>query len=168
MTIAHNAHQRVYTAVRNGTLIKPKKCEICFREVRLDAHHHNGYDEPHVLDVQWLCRRCHFKLHSPPGERSITSVENIKVAQAAYKEFMNNPVHPTDCACVRCKWNNPNYVHPSGCRCARCINEVKTNCPQGHPYDEENTLIDASTGSRRCRECNKIQCHNNYEKRKLK
>lgn len=30
-------------------------------------------------------------------------------------------------------------------------NFLKTHCPQGHPYDEENTYVHA--GSRRCRQC---------------
>jgi hypothetical protein len=32
------------------------------------------------------------------------------------------------------------------------VNSLKTHCPQGHPYDEENTYIRAS-GSRVCKEC---------------
>ncbi|MFC3631443.1 hypothetical protein ACFOM8_18590 [Paracoccus angustae] len=34
-------------------------CEVCGRD-GVDAHHAR-YDEP--LDVRWLCRRCHVKLH---------------------------------------------------------------------------------------------------------
>jgi hypothetical protein len=30
-------------------------------------------------------------------------------------------------------------------------NFLKTHCPQGHPYSEENTYVHA--GSRRCRQC---------------
>ena len=29
----------------------------------------------------------------------------------------------------------------------------KTHCPQGHPYDEENTYVKPSTGARECRTC---------------
>lgn len=29
----------------------------------------------------------------------------------------------------------------------------KTECPQGHPYDAENTRINASNGGRECRTC---------------
>jgi hypothetical protein len=32
---------------------------------------------------------------------------------------------------------------------------IKTSCPQGHEYTEENTYIQPSNGSRRCRECAK-------------
>lgn len=33
------------------------------------------------------------------------------------------------------------------------VNAVKTHCPQGHPYDAENTLV--SKGERRCRTCHR-------------
>ena len=32
-------------------------------------------------------------------------------------------------------------------------NLSKTHCPVGHPYTEENTLRDKTTGKRKCREC---------------
>lgn len=31
----------------------------------------------------------------------------------------------------------------------------RTHCPQGHPYDEENTWVDTS-GRRRCRKCRRV------------
>lgn len=34
---------------------------------------------------------------------------------------------------------------------------LKTHCPQGHPYSGEN-LFYGTDGSRRCRECNRLQC----------
>lgn len=33
----------------------------------------------------------------------------------------------------------------------------KTHCPQGHPYDEENTYINPSTGGRSCRICTRVR-----------
>lgn len=35
-------------------------------------------------------------------------------------------------------------------------NAAKTHCPQGHPYDAENTLIHRS-GDRRCRTCHRLR-----------
>jgi hypothetical protein len=32
-------------------------------------------------------------------------------------------------------------------------NSAKTHCPQGHPYDEENTYLIPSNGRRMCRAC---------------
>ncbi|MFF5842171.1 HNH endonuclease signature motif containing protein [Streptomyces massasporeus] len=41
-------------------------------------------------------------------------------------------------------------------------NATKTHCPQGHPYDEANTII-RPRGSRRCR-----ACHNASTNRKVR
>lgn len=30
---------------------------------------------------------------------------------------------------------------------------IKTECPEGHPYDEENTITNPITGGRQCRAC---------------
>ena len=47
-------------AVKNGKLIK-KPCEFCGNiESQI---HHKDYHNP--LDIQWLCRICHLKLHHP-------------------------------------------------------------------------------------------------------
>jgi hypothetical protein len=32
-------------------------------------------------------------------------------------------------------------------------NADKTHCPEGHPYDEDNTVINPVTGGRGCRTC---------------
>lgn len=49
----------VRTALKNGSLIRPKTCEKCDAE---DPHaHHEDYDRP--LEVVWLCRICHMRLH---------------------------------------------------------------------------------------------------------
>lgn len=39
-------------------------------------------------------------------------------------------------------------------------NLAKTHCPQGHPYDEQNTL--AQGGRRYCRECMRERCRRYY------
>ena len=41
----------------------------------------------------------------------------------------------------------------------------KTHCPQGHPYDKENTIY-RKTGGRKCKACSLIQCRD--YKRKLR
>jgi len=54
------AHRLVSWALRRGNLVKPRACEECGREVRLDAHHED-YAKP--WHVRWLCRRCHVRHH---------------------------------------------------------------------------------------------------------
>lgn len=40
---------------------------------------------------------------------------------------------------------------------ASAANARKTHCPQGHPFDEENTYFAPGTGDRRCRTCDKAR-----------
>lgn len=55
---------------------------------------------------------------------------------------------------------NPKHLEPTTIwgnlsrsrRTPAVINAHKTHCPQGHPYDEQNTYISAR-GSRACRTC---------------
>jgi hypothetical protein len=44
-------------------------------------------------------------------------------------------------------------------------NKNKTHCPQGHPYDEENTIIDGA--SRKCRICKRSKAQARYRAQKL-
>lgn len=52
------AHCRVYRAVRNGTLVRPDRCERCDKECKPEASH-DDYAKP--LEVEWLCRPCHVR-----------------------------------------------------------------------------------------------------------
>ena len=61
--------------------------------------------------------------------------------------------------CVR-----PDHLEPVTCKenlmrglTHAALNAAKTHCPHGHLYDEKNTILKKS-GTRLCRECNKIQC----------
>ena len=54
-----SAYKKVDWAVKMGTLIK-QPCEKCGSPSDIQAHHED-YNKP--LDVVWLCRDCHFKLH---------------------------------------------------------------------------------------------------------
>lgn len=55
------AHQSLNYAVRTGRLIKPKACERCGENERIQGHHED-YSQP--LQVIWLCRPCHAKRHA--------------------------------------------------------------------------------------------------------
>lgn len=54
------ARQSVMWAIKLGFMKKPSKCEICKKEIQVEAHHKN-YNKP--LEVNWFCRLCHMKLH---------------------------------------------------------------------------------------------------------
>ena len=54
----YDAHLAVQRALNTGELAK-LPCEVCGGET-VDAHH-DQYDEP--LNVRWLCRRHHTRLH---------------------------------------------------------------------------------------------------------
>jgi ribosomal protein S27AE len=61
-----SAHFEVSMAVKEGKLTKPNKCSICGREYeyprRFIVGHHDDYNKP--FEVRWMCKKCHFKLHS--------------------------------------------------------------------------------------------------------
>ena len=62
------ARSAVQYALRKGRLVKPESCERCGRSgVKLNGHHHKGYDKEHRLDVQWLCSSCHYWVDKEGG-----------------------------------------------------------------------------------------------------
>ncbi len=63
------AHQLVWTATRNGTLLK-QPCEVCGDPVAVA--HHDDYSQP--LVVRWLCRTHHGEHHA----RAVLSQEAPK------------------------------------------------------------------------------------------
>ena len=57
----HLARSKTNGAIKSGNLIKPKECSKCGESKRLEAHHED-YNKP--LEINWLCKGCHCKLHS--------------------------------------------------------------------------------------------------------
>lgn len=55
-----NANAKVQRALFNGVIIKPRECESCGMDKKLEAHHED-YNKP--LEVIWLCIECHNKRH---------------------------------------------------------------------------------------------------------
>lgn len=47
-------------SLRYKKIARPISCYFCDKETKLDGHHHD-YKKP--LDVTWLCRSCHTRLH---------------------------------------------------------------------------------------------------------
>ena len=51
-------------AYSKGLIIKPPFCEQCEEDKPLDKHH-SDYSNP--LEIIWLCRKCHTRLHAQQG-----------------------------------------------------------------------------------------------------
>jgi ribosomal protein S27AE len=54
------AGYKLRDAIKKGVIERPENCSQCGKECFPDAHHFD-YDLP--LDVFWLCRKCHLKIH---------------------------------------------------------------------------------------------------------
>lgn len=55
-------YTKVYRAIKNGTIIKPKFCDRCLLFSTRIVAHHKDYSLP--LEVEWLCESCHRLEHS--------------------------------------------------------------------------------------------------------
>lgn len=68
-----NARAYANTYLRRG-VIKKEKCRICGKEQ--SEMHHGDYTKP--LDIIWLCRMCHMKIHKeinpPKNAKSLSGV----------------------------------------------------------------------------------------------
>ena len=56
------ARNRLNSAVKHGHIIRPTQCPTCGSGVSIEAHHHS-YEKRYWLDVVWVCKECHIKLH---------------------------------------------------------------------------------------------------------
>ena len=62
----NKAREAISNALRDGRVVK-SPCEVCGNEE--SQAHHEDYSKP--LEVQWLCRSCHLKIH---GKRSYSEL----------------------------------------------------------------------------------------------
>lgn len=54
------AYEAVNKAIRQGVLIRPRKCSRCSRsDQRIEGHHHEGYSKENRINVVFLCTSCH-------------------------------------------------------------------------------------------------------------
>jgi len=60
-----NARREMRKAVNDGKLNRPSECSECNTSCKPEGHHID-YSRP--LDVLWLCRGCHRKLHTELGK----------------------------------------------------------------------------------------------------
>ena len=72
-----NAKARLKTAVDNGTLVRPDRCERC-NELKFAEAHHPDYSK--ALEVVWLCDACHKKAHVEEREAARVAKRAAKTA----------------------------------------------------------------------------------------
>lgn len=62
--LRRKARDAVCKAVKRGKLTRPDICSQCGRDdLPIESHHHKGYSRKNWLDIVWLCRSCHHKIH---------------------------------------------------------------------------------------------------------
>lgn len=62
----HKAGMKFRYAVRRGKILRPTYCSKCWKYSKRIEGHHEDYSKP--LDVIWLCRSCHVKIHKQKRE----------------------------------------------------------------------------------------------------
>lgn len=62
----HWAHSATRSAVRYGLISRPDRCDCCGAPGPVEAHHPDHRDP---LEVVWLTRKCHKRLHATGRRR---------------------------------------------------------------------------------------------------
>ena len=62
----HRVRRKLQYAVRSGALVRPLRCSLC-KSTRCIEAHHADYSKP--FEVEWLCARCHARIHAPERRR---------------------------------------------------------------------------------------------------
>ena len=58
---------KLATNIRNGSIVRPKKCPVCGSDKDIQGHHED-YLKP--LEVDWICRSCHKHKHFVENQKS--------------------------------------------------------------------------------------------------
>lgn len=62
-----SCHNAVMRAIKKGTLQRANTCQICAKQGKTEAHHH---DYTRTLKVVWLCPACHRAYHMGKTEKA--------------------------------------------------------------------------------------------------
>ena len=63
--IIQAARRAVYEAIKRGQLVRPETCSACGNGSHEPIHgHYECYHPENHLNVDWLCKSCHYKLHN--------------------------------------------------------------------------------------------------------
>lgn len=80
--VTARAGSLVQRALRNGTLVRPAKCEECGGSERSITAAHADYSRP--LDVRWLCRPCHGRWDRADPKTSPEALEALAATYVPY------------------------------------------------------------------------------------
>jgi len=69
------AHNAVIRAIANGTITRPKVCDVCGKHARIEAHHED-YGKPFM--IVWLCPECHHVYHRGKNKRAEEVRKKVK------------------------------------------------------------------------------------------
>ena len=81
------AKNAVINALSSNKISRPEKCQKCSVVGSVEAHHHKGYDDDHLLDVKWLCRACHVEAHKRIKAKDVSSNIEHDVQHVDFVEF---------------------------------------------------------------------------------
>jgi len=106
----------VNRAIKSGKVEKPLSCSLCNKATPDMIAHHDDYSK--VLDVTWLCRSCHMRIHrndtttTPLTKRQIGGIvisKEVRCLQCG-KKLGENLEGKIEIVCPRCghynKFNN--------------------------------------------------------------
>ena len=111
----------------------------------------NGYAQMSINGIKRLIHRWAFETFRGPIP------EGLQIDHLCRRKNCVNPAH------LDVVTNRENTIRGDGPRLLGERQRGKTHCPQGHPYDEQNTYI-SSVGKRHCRKCWRIHTAS-YKKR---